>query len=115
MARYLFLLHENPTVFADLSPADFEAIVREYTAWSASLRASGHLVQGEKLKDEGGRRVRRDGARLLVSDGPFAEAKDVVGGLFVVQAASYDEAVRLADGCPHLRFGEIEVREIDET
>jgi hypothetical protein len=115
MARYLLLLHENPAVFSDLSPADFEAIVREYTAWSADLRAKGRLAQGEKLKDEGGRRVRRDGERLLVSDGPFAEAKDVIGGLFVVQAASYEEAVALAQGCPHLRFGEIEVREIDET
>lgn len=115
MPRYLLLLHENPAVFADTSPAEFEAIIRDYTAWSAALRAKGQLLQGEKLKDEGGRRIRRGSAGLLVSDGPFAEAKDVVGGLFVLQAASYDDAVAMAQTCPHLRFGEVEVREIDET
>lgn len=115
MARYLLLLHEHPSVFADVSPAEFEAIVREYTAWSAGLRERGQLLQGEKLKDEGGRRVARRSGTLLVTDGPFAEAKDVVGGLFVVSASSYDEAVALAQTCPHLRFGEIEVRAIDET
>ena len=46
-------------------------------------------------------------------DGPYAEAKEVVGGIFVVRAANYDEAIRLASDCPHLAFGRIDVRQID--
>lgn len=110
MHRYLLLLRESPQAFADLSPAEYEALIREYMAWSQRLQQEGRFVSAEKLSDEGGRRVRRAG----VSDGPYAESKDLIGGFYLVLAESYDDAVRLAQGCPHLRFGEIEVRAIDE-
>jgi hypothetical protein len=51
--------------------------------------------------------------KVAVTDGPFTEGKEVMGGLFVIEAGSYDEAVAIADGCPHLDFGSIEVREIE--
>ncbi len=56
--------------------------------------------------------MRRSG-KLVVTDGPYTEVKDIVGGVFVIEAASYDDAVALASGCPHLEYGEIEVREVD--
>ncbi len=54
------------------------------------------------------------GSEVLVTDGPFAEAKEVIGGYYIVNAASYDEAVELAKLGPHLRYhGRIEIRQID--
>ncbi|XXF78751.1 YciI family protein [Myxococcaceae bacterium GXIMD 01537] len=115
MARFLMLLHETPADFAHWSPADMQACVEEYMAWSERMRQEGKLLQGEKLKDEGGRRLKQQGGKVLVSDGPYAEVKDVVGGVFILSADSYDEAVTIARGCPHLRLGEIELRAIEDV
>jgi hypothetical protein len=49
----------------------------------------------------------------MVTDGPFTEGKEVLGGPFIVDAASYDDVLTIANGCPHLDFGSIEVREIE--
>jgi len=59
--------------------------------------------------------MRRNSSSVAITDGPFAEAKEIIGGYFIVQANSYDEAVGLAKDCPHLDFGTIEVREIEIT
>lgn len=75
----------------------------------------GRLLQGEKLRDDGGRRLKQQGGQVLVSDGPYAEVKDVVGGFFILSAESYDAAVALARTCPHLRYGEVELRAIEEV
>ncbi|WP_223640876.1 YciI family protein [Corallococcus sp. EGB] len=115
MARYLMLLHENPATFAAMSPAELQAILEEYVRWSDALRQEGRLLQGEKLRDDGGRRLKQQGGQVLVSDGPYAEVKDVVGGLFILSADSYDAAVALARTCPHLRYGEVELRAIEEV
>ena len=115
MSRYLMLLHENPAHFATMSPAELQAIVEEYTQWSDRLRKEGRLLQGEKLRDEGGKHLKTQGSQLLVSDGPYAEVKDVVGGFFILSAESYEAAVALARTCPHLRHGEVELRAIEDA
>ena len=52
--------------------------------------------------------------QVRVVDGPYAEAKEVVGGYFLIEAADYDEAVEISKGCPHLKYGgRIELRQID--
>ena len=56
----------------------------------------------------------RDG-QVRVTDGPYAEVKEVVGGYFLIRASSYDVAVEIARTCPHLRYGgRIEVRQVDD-
>jgi hypothetical protein len=50
-----------------------------------------------------------------VTDGPYAEAREVIGGLFIVEAGDYDEVVALSQDCPHLEFGTIEIRQIQPT
>jgi hypothetical protein len=114
MNQYLLLLHEDPSQYASLSPSEMQAIIERYRAWSRGLAEQGRLVDGHKLADEGGKRLRAGNAGTLVTDGPYVECKDVIGGLFVIKAASYEEAVRLISDCPHLRGGnEIELRCID--
>ena len=114
MPKYMLLLHDDPPSFADASPDEMQSIVEEYVAWRRSLEEQGRLVGGEKLADEGGRILTANGAGVHVVDGPFAEAKEVLGGYFTIEASSYDEAIEISKGCPHLKYGErIELREID--
>lgn len=114
MNTYLLLLHETPATYADLGPAELQALVQRYRDWSAGLARQGLLVGGEKLSDDGGRHLRLQGGRPLASDGPYAEAHDVVGGYFSIQAADDAAAEALAATCPHLHGSNwIEIRRID--
>lgn len=123
MPQFMLLLHENPADFQELSPEDMQRIIERYTAWSERLAADGTLVSGIKLRDEGGRHLRaaarRPGAGnggtpdVRVTDGPYVESKEVVGGLYVVRAPDYDAAVAIARDCPHMANGWIELREIE--
>lgn len=115
MPRFMLLLHDRPSDFADVTPGEMQRIIKEYGAWADRLRAAGKLAGSEKLKDEGGRVIAKDGAGVTVTDGPYAEANEVLGGYFTIEAADYDEAVALARDCPHVTYGaRIEVRQIDE-
>lgn len=114
MDSYLLLLHEDPSQYAALSPAEMGEIIERYRAWSQKLAAQGRLAGGEKLADEGGKRLRAGKQGPVVSDGPFIETKDVIGGYFIVKAESYDDAVALVADCPHLRGGNvIQLRRIE--
>lgn len=113
MPEYMVLFREDPAAFASMSPTEMQAVLQRYMAWFAQLNATGQMRFGKKLKDEGGRHLRRRGSEMLASEGPYAEAKDVVSGAFVIAATSYEDAQALLRDCPHLEFGWIEVREID--
>lgn len=114
MPKYLMILHDAMPVLANLSPAQMQAVIEKYQAWSAKVGQAGKLVGGEKLKDEGGKHISAPSGKLVVRDGPFAEAKEVIGGYFIIEGASYDEAVKISSDCPHLELGgRIELREID--
>lgn len=116
MNQYLLLLHETPADYHHLSPAQLQELVARYRAWAGEMAQRGLLVAGEKLADDGGRHLRLAGGAPLAIDGPYAEAKDVVGGLFIIKADGDAEAERLAAGCPHLHGRNwIEVRRIDAT
>lgn len=114
MARYILLLHDNPATFAALSPDEMQAVIAEYMAWGQKMEAAGRLRGGQKLKDDGGRHMTAKDGKLIVTDGPYAEAKDVIGGFFEIEAANYAEVEALVADCPHLRYGTIEVRETDQ-
>ena len=115
MNQYLLLLHENPSDYADLSPAQMQETIARYSAWAGEMAAKGHLLSGEKLTDDGGKILRRNNNNVLVSDGPFAEAKDVIGGIFILEAENDEQARELANACPHL-WGKnwIELRSIEK-
>lgn len=115
MAQYVLFLHESPGDWEGASPEEMQRVIEKYRAWSQGLMEAGKLREGHKLRDEGGRRLARRGGETAVTDGPYVEAREVVGGLFVVEADGYDEAVEIARGCPHLEHGWIELREIEPT
>lgn len=113
MPNYMLLLHENPETFQDMSADDMQAIIQRYSAWKDQMEQAGKLIAGKKLADGEGRVLRRSGGQISISDGPYTESKEVIGGLFEIIADNYDQAVAIARQCPHLEFGTVEVREID--
>jgi hypothetical protein len=114
MNQYLFLLHEKPADAAQVSAAQMQEIVARYKAWSADLAQRGLLTGGEKLTDDGGRQLRLRDGKPLATDGPYAEAHDVIGGIFMVKAQNDAMAEELAQTCPHLQGTQwIEIRRID--
>jgi hypothetical protein len=113
MPNYILLLHENPEDFQDMSADEMQAIISKYSAWSQAMAEAGKLVAGKKLADGQGRVLRRVDGAPNISDGPYTESKEVVGGLFEIVADNYDEAVKLALECPHIELGIVEVREVE--
>ncbi|MFN3987726.1 MAG: YciI family protein [Rhodocyclaceae bacterium] len=84
----------------------------EMVAFGDTLREQGILRATESLRpDEHGVRVQREAGRVQLRDGPFAEAKEMVGGFFLIDVASRDEAVEIASRCPAAAFATVEVRE----
>lgn len=114
MAQFILLLHEDPSGLADLAPEEIQRVVEKYKAWRDQTAAEGKMVGGHKLTDDGGRLLSRGEEGLQVVDGPYAEAKELIGGLFLIEAADYEEAIRISESCPHLEFGRIELRQIDQ-
>ncbi len=116
MARFMLLLHESPTRFADLPPEEIQRILGEYIAWREQLVARGQLRGGEKLRGDGGRRIRWRDDGISITDGPYTEATEVLGGYFLIEADDYAAATAVASTCPHLGAGRwIEVRQIDDV
>jgi len=113
MAKFMMILHSVPDVWRGLSPEELQRKVARYQAWAEKIRASGRHVSGEKLGEEGGKVVRLQQGRVQVVDGPYAEAKEVVGGYLVFRAADYTEAVALTRDCPMLDDYRIELRQTD--
>jgi hypothetical protein len=113
MPDYMVLLHEDPANTKNYSPTQIQGLIMRYADWINGLRAQGHVSLAKKLTDEGGRHLRMDKGKMVVSDGPYAETKDVVSGLFIINAPSYEQAQALVSGGPHYEFGWIELREID--
>lgn len=114
MALFLMLARDDGSAFGAMSPAEAQAVIEKYIAWSDRLRTSGKLKTGEKLKDQEGRVVANTNGRIGATDGPFCEAKEVVGGLWIIEARDYDEMVAIAGGCPHAQFGTLEIRAIED-
>lgn len=115
MAKFMLILHDDPSTYRDVTPAQMQEILQQYLAWTERITKEGRLVHCEKLRDEGGRRIRKQGAGLVVVDGPYAEAKEVVGGYYMIEAKGYADAVEVAKTCPHAHLGgTIDVREVDE-
>jgi hypothetical protein len=114
MATYMLFLHDNVDAFTDMDQDQMMAIIKEYTAWTEKMQAEGRFLGGNKLTDEPGRNMATKDGELVVHDGPFTETKELLGGYMMVSADSYDQAVELAATCPHVKYGRIEVREVED-
>jgi hypothetical protein len=115
MPKFMLILSSRPGVLQALSPEELQRKMEKYHSWADKLRANGRYVSGEKLGDDGGRILAQKGGRLSIVDGPFADAKEVVGGFMLLRAASYDEALDLTRDCPMLEEYTLTIRETDPS
>jgi hypothetical protein len=113
MPDYMLILRDTKTAFSSLSADEIPRIIEKYKVWGNSLRQRGLLVGTAKLTDGAGKVLRRQGGRVNVTDGPFAESKEVLGGYYTIRADSYEQAIEHCQDCPHLEFGSIEIREVE--
>ena len=111
--QYLLLIHVDPTLVDALPEGRFDTMMRECFGHADELRDAGHLLESQQLQPPAtGRSIRvRNGQRSVI-DGPFAEAKEILGGFNLIEAADMDEAVRIASEFPWAQVGRIEVREV---
>jgi hypothetical protein len=108
MSEYLFLYRGGET---GRSPERAQQMMQKWMTWLKDLGAKGHIKdQGQPL-ERAGKIVK--GKQKTVTDGPFAEAKDVVGGYTLIEARDLDQAVELSKGCPIFEVeGAVEVRPV---
>jgi hypothetical protein len=98
--RFLLLIHGDSEAEAALTPDERRAIVGQHIAYAQMLRERGAHVLGEALDDPSTAVVVRPGTTPLVTDGPFAETKEAVGGFYVVECATREDAIELAGHIP---------------
>lgn len=114
MAQYMLLLYDCPANWAKISPEEMQTAIQKYIAWGERLRAEGIFKGSHKLAVDVGKVVRGSGKQHRVTDGPYSETKEVLGGYFLIESPNYNEAVRQCNDCPHLAYGgTIEVREVE--
>lgn len=118
MARYMFLLHDDESWYDDLTPDKWDAAMKLHGEFAAAVEAAGaRILGGEALeRSTTATTVRRDwddmGKEPVVSDGPFIETKEAVGGFYLIEARDLDQALELARLCPS---SAIEVRPVMDT
>ena len=107
MPQFMLVLHRDPSVIAKFSPEEMQKALEKYVAWTKKP----FTVDAKRLTADPGRVIRNKGRQ--VTDGPYSETKEVFGGLYVIEAATYDEAVQRAMDHPHLEYGgTVEVRQV---
>ncbi|MFZ2061175.1 MAG: YciI family protein [Candidatus Binatus sp.] len=111
--RYLCAVYLEPKSMEKLSPAEGATLDRDSIAYDDELRRSGHYIVSDALqRATTAKTLRVRNGKLSVTDGPFAETKEQLGGFILVEASNMDEAVELASKIPMAKYGTIEVRPI---
>jgi hypothetical protein len=98
--KYLFLIHGDAEAEAAMTRDERMQIVEKHVEYAQMLRDAGVYVSGEALQGPETAAVVRPGEKPIVTDGPFAETKEALGGFYVVDVADRDEAIRLAGRIP---------------
>jgi hypothetical protein len=111
--QYVLLIYGDPAAAEGMSEEDGRAMMAEYFEYTEGLRRSGAYVSGEPLESaQTATPVRQRDGKQLISDGPFAETGEVLGGFYVLECDSLDQALEHAGRCPGARYGSIEVRPV---
>ncbi len=111
--KYLCLVYNDETNLESMSKSEFDAFVDEHLIVEEEFRKSGQLVVAEGLQPVNtATTVRVRNGKLSVTDGPFAETKEQLGGFYLIEARDLNEAIHVAARIPPARLGSIEVRPI---
>jgi hypothetical protein len=111
--QYVLLIYDDEQLWAGMSDEERGKVMQEYFAYTNDLRESGKFVDGAPLQPtQTAKSVRSRNGSPAITDGPFAETKEQLGGFYLIEADSDDEALDWAAKIPSARFGTIEVRPV---
>ena len=109
--QYLLLIHHDERAWNELGETDQKAIYGEYRQLMEDMRGAGQLVSGSQVgPSSSATTIRVRGGTRLVTDGPFAETLEQLGGYFLIDVKNLDEAIALAGRVPSARVGAVEIR-----
>ncbi|MFC6998723.1 YciI family protein [Rufibacter roseus] len=110
MKKFMLLLYDNVETLQEMSAEEMQQLVQAHMQWTEKLAQAGHLEGGDGLEETG---AYIKGKNALVTDGPFVETKELIGGFYLITAESLEQAVEIAKECPcHQWGGTTEVRPI---
>ncbi|MET0377882.1 MAG: YciI family protein [Spongiibacteraceae bacterium] len=114
--KYLCLAYEAEATFTSMSHSEWEMLRNETLAYVDALQRSGHLLLTNALQSaRTASMVQVRNGSVLITDGPFAETKEQIGGFFLIEVKDKNEAIDIAAKWPGARFGNIEVRPVEES
>ena len=109
MKEFMMIFRHTPNAEFKPSPEQLQENIKQWQDWIGGIAAQGKFISTNQLGFEG----KTLQANQLITDGPYAELKEIVGGYIIVKSNSIDEALQLAEGCPILSTGgHVEVRNI---
>jgi hypothetical protein len=110
MKEFLLVFRRDANAASQLSPEQLQASIKPWQDWLGSLAAQNKLANAGNRLESDGRVVRAD---KTITNGPYVEIKEAIGGYIMIKAADINEATELAKGCPIFNFGgNVEVRAI---
>lgn len=111
--KYVCLCYTEEKKYDEMPEGVLEELLADQVDYDAALRRDGIVIASEALESVGvATTVRIRDGNVSITDGPFAETKEQLGGFFVIEAENLDEAIKIASGFPSLRAGTIEVRPV---
>ncbi len=111
--KFLLVIQGDEGAQAKATPADRERVFAAYREYTESMNTAGVRRGGEALLPSArGAKIQIRGGKKSVVDGPFTEAREVVGGYYLIEVPSREEAISWAERCPGANFGTIEIREV---
>lgn len=109
--NYLLLIYTNETETMGLGEAVLQKMTGEYTEFTKSIVQAGNFKAGDRLRSvSSASTVRIRNGKVAITDGPFAETREQLGGYYLIEAKNLDEATAIAARIPGARYGSIEVR-----
>ncbi len=113
--KFLCVVYEEPSGLGPQTETEAQDLVNEHLDYDETLRQSGHWLIAQALQPvETATTVRVRNGKISITDGPFAETKELLGGFVLIEAKDMEEAVQIAAGIPSARMGFIHVRRIYE-
>ena len=111
--QYMLLIYGDENGWETMSDAERAGVMKDYRDYTEALRSSGAMLAGDALQPtSNATTVRVRGDEQLVTDGPFAETKEQLGGYYLIEAGSLDEATEWAAKLPGSRHGAVEIRPV---
>lgn len=109
--KFICLSYLGPITWDTMSESERKASMDEFFAYDAQLRKNGHLIGGEGLQSaRSASTLRFENGQVVVTDGPYAETKEQLGGYFILEANDQNHAIQLMSEHPVVRGGAIEIR-----